>query len=188
MTELPRAELADHRPSPPVRQALRLVLGAGTQVMAALLAIVLGVAIHLAMKHQTYAGHATASVLDHHLTGVRAYHVEVGYRDATGSDHTGWIDLRGSLDATYPVDYDPAHPDRVIWHQPWYTDTVLVVVLLVFGSAAVFGLFGTMMIGVQKLRRRDSIRGGPVAPRLLLPAACVALAVWLVQILTRSTS
>ena len=156
--------------------------------MAALLAIVLGVSIHLARKHATYAGHSTGRVIAHETTGVRAYHVQVTYRDAAGSEHTGWIDLRGSLADSYPVDYDPAHPDRVIWHQPWYTNTVLVIVLLAFGSAAVFGLFVAVMVGVQRFRRRDSIRGGLVLPRLLLPAACVALTVWLVQILTRSTS
>ena len=188
MPELPRAELADHRPSPPVRQALRLVLGGGTQVMVALLAIVLGVSIHLARKHATYAGHSTGRVLAHETTGVRAYHVQVTYRDAAGAEHTGWIDLRDKLRDTYPVDYDPAQPDRVIWHQPWYTDMVLVTVLLAFGSAAFMGVAIAMWVGVQKLRRRDSIRGGPVVPLLVLPAGCVALLVWLVQILTRSTS
>lgn len=183
MTELPRAELADHRASPPVRQALRLVLGPATQVTLAILAIVIGVSIHLARKHQSYAGHAIGRVTDHQVTGVRAYHVQVAYRDAAGTEHTGWIDMRDKLRDTYPVDYDPEHPDRVIWHQPWYTNTVLVIVLLAFGSAAVFGLFVAMMVGVQKLRRRDSIRGGPVLPLLVLPAGCVVLLVWLVRLL-----
>ena len=183
MPELPRAELADHRPSPPVRQALRLVLGLPTQVMAALLALTLGVSVHLAHKRATYTGHATGRVLAHQSTGLRSHHVKVSYRDAAGADHTGWIDLRGALDDTYPVDYDPAHPDDVIWHQPWYTNTVLVTVLLAFGSGAVFGLFVAMMVGVRKLRRRDSIRGGPVLPLLILPAGCFALTVWLVELL-----
>jgi hypothetical protein len=183
MTELPRAELADHRPSPPVRLALRYVLGGGTQVTAALLAIVLGVAIHLAHERHTYAGHATGRVLAHETTGPRAYHVQVAYRDAAGRERTGWIDLRGSLENSYPVDYDPDQPDRVIWHQPWYTDLVLVGVLLGFGSFALGGMAIAMIVGVKKLRRRDSIRSGPVLPRLVLPAGCVALAVWLVTIL-----
>jgi hypothetical protein len=183
MPELPRAELADHRPSPPVRQAIRLVLGAPAQVMAALLAITLGVSIHLARKHDTFAGHATARVLEHHVAGIHAYHVQVAYRDAAGADHTGWINLRDQLRDTYPVDYDPDHPDRVIWHQPSYTNPVLIVVLLVFGSGAVGGLMIAMWAGAQKLRRRDSIRGGPVLPLLVLPAICIALAVWLVRIL-----
>lgn len=167
------------------------MLGAGTQVMAALLALVLAASIFLLHKHRVYTAHTTARVLDHRLVGVGSptYHVDVAYRDAAGSDHTGAIFVRGwPLRDTYAVDYDPDHPDHVIWHEPWYTNVVLLVVLVGFGNLALGGLAIAIMVGVKKLRRRDSITGGPVLPLLVLPAACIALAVWLVQILTRSTS
>ncbi|MBV8756418.1 MAG: hypothetical protein JO257_04045 [Deltaproteobacteria bacterium] len=185
MTELPRAELADHRPPPQVHLAIRHIFGGGTQVMAVALAIVIGVAIHLQHKRLTYSAHTTGQTVMHlqQRNGLRAYHLEVEYTDAAGSAHTGWIDTRGSLQATYPIDYDPAHPDHVRWHQPWYTDLVLMVVLLAFGSLALGGLAVAMFAGVQQLRRRNSIRGGFALHLLVLPAGCVALTVWLVELL-----
>ena len=185
MTELPRAELADHRPPPAVHQAIRHIFGGGTQVMAAALAIVIGVAIHLQHKRLTYAVHTTGHVVMHHQqrNGLRAYHIEVEYTDAAGSAHTGWIDTRGALQDSYAIDYDPDHPDHVIWHQPWYTDLVLMVVLLAFGGLAAGGLVIAMWTGVQQFRRRTTIRGGVALPLLVLPAGCVALAVWLVELL-----
>lgn len=190
MPELPRAELADHRASLPVRQAIRLVLNTGTQVMAALLAIVLGLSIALLHKQQIYTAHATARVVDYERKGpgIRTYHVEVAYRDATGTEHTGGIFVRGSLESSYPVDYDPAHPERVIWHEPWYTNVAFGITLFGFGSLALGGFAIAMFAGVQKLRRRDSIRTGAALPRLVLPALSLGLLVWLVQILTRSAS
>ncbi|HSN26379.1 MAG TPA: DUF3592 domain-containing protein [Kofleriaceae bacterium] len=190
MTELPRAELADQRPSPPVRQALRLVLNTGVQVMAALLAIVLGLSIHLLHRQQIYTAHATARVLDYERKGpgIRTYHVDVAYRDAAGTEHTGGIFVRGDLATSYTVDYDPEHPEHVIWHEPWYTNVAFGITLFGFGSLALGGVAIAMWAGVQKLRRRDSIRTGAVLPRLLLPALSLALLVWLVQILTRSAS
>jgi hypothetical protein len=165
---------------------VRLVLGGGTQVMAALLAIVLGVAIYIVHRDHVYTGHTTARALDHRTvpTAAPAYHVDVAYRDGAGRDHTGTIFVnKWPIEQTYPVDYDPEHPDRVRWHQPWYTNIVLVVVLFGFGNLALGGLAVAMLVGVKKLRRRDSIRGGPALPLLVLPAGCVALSVWLVQLL-----
>lgn len=185
MTELPRAELANHRPPPAVHQAIRHIFGGGTQVMAVALAIVIGVSIHLQHKRLTYAAHTTGQVVLHHQqrNGLRAYHIEVEYTDAAGSAHTGWIDTRGALQASYPIDYDPAHPDRVTWHQPWYTDLVLMVVLIAFGGLALGGLVIAMITGVKQFRRRNTIKGGAGLPLLILPAGCVALAVWLVALL-----
>lgn len=153
--------------------------------MAAALAIVIGVAIHLQHKRLTYAAHTTGHVVMHHAqrAGVRQYHLEVEYKDAAGSDHTGWIDTHGALVDDYPIDYDPDHPDRVRWHQPWYTDLVLMVVLLAFGGLAAGGFVIAMWVGVQQFRRRTTIRGGVALPLLILPAGCVALAVWLVELL-----
>jgi hypothetical protein len=194
MTELPRAELADRRPSPPVHQALRFVLGAGTQVTAALLALVLAASIHLLHKHQVYTAHTTARVLEYRVVGVGTptYHVDVAYRDAAGSDHTGAIFVRGwPLKDTYPVDYDPEQPDRVAGHEPWYTNIVLAVVLLGFGNAALGGLAIAVLVGVQRYRavRRGEKADPGLMKRgfalLVIPGICVALGVVLVRLLAQ---